>query len=39
VGPRHILAAAAAALLLVALPATAKEQVYRVARVIDGDTI
>ena len=38
-GPRHILAAAAAALLLVALPATAKEQVYRVAHVIDGDTI
>ena len=38
-GPRHILPAAAAALLLVALPATAKEQVYRVARVIDGDTI
>jgi endonuclease YncB( thermonuclease family) len=39
VGPRHILAAAAGALVLVALPATAKEQVYRVARVFDGDTI
>ena len=36
--PRHILAAAAAALLLAAPPAHA-EQVYRVAHVIDGDTI
>ncbi|HYI85034.1 MAG TPA: hypothetical protein VEX11_17740, partial [Acetobacteraceae bacterium] len=36
--PRHVLAAAAAALLLAALPADA-EQVFRVTRVIDGDTI
>jgi endonuclease YncB( thermonuclease family) len=37
-GPRHFLAAAAAVLLLAASPSAA-EQVYRVARVIDGDTI
>jgi endonuclease YncB( thermonuclease family) len=38
-GPRRILLAAAAALLLAAQPTEAAEQVYRVAHVIDGDTI
>jgi hypothetical protein len=36
-GARRIPTAAAAALLLAALPAAAAEQVFRVARVIDGE--
>ena len=38
-GPRHILTAAAAACLMVMLPARAAEQVCRVVSVHDGDTL
>ena len=37
--PRRILAAAAAALLLAALPGYAAEQIYRVISVYDGDSL